>query len=182
MPPPFDLEEYAREGTMRDSERKVPSERPTEPAPVELESNTRLRTHAPTSVAHLGTAELRAALGDEFFEGNYATALAMADELVSRRPDDASAKDYGDECRRMLEKQFLHRIGGSVVRVPVLAIPLRELSAHKLDHKAGFVISRIDGELSIEGLLDVGAMPRLDALRIVADLVEAGVLRLKGQE
>jgi hypothetical protein len=181
MPPPFDLEAYARDGAMRDSERKVPSERPTEPAPVELESNTRLRTHAPTAVTHLPTIELRAALADEFFEGNYATALALADELVSRRPEDSSARDYGDECRRMLEKQLLHRIGGSVVRVPVLAIAMRDLPTHKLDHKAGFVVSRVDGELSIEGLLDVGAMPRLDALKIIADLVEAGVLRLRGQ-
>jgi hypothetical protein len=36
----------------------------------------------------------------------------------------------------------------------------------------------VDGESSIDALLDVGAMPRLEALGIIAELLESGVLEL----
>jgi hypothetical protein len=180
VPPPFDLETFARDRTGMDHERQVPSDRPTEPAPEDpSESTTRLRAHQPTTLAHMGTHELRSQLADEFFDAHYLLALALAEELIARRADDSSAADYADECRRMLEKEYLHRVGGSIVRVPVLAVSAKELPKRKLDHRAGFLLSRIDGESSIEVLLDIGAMPRLEALRLMAELVEAGVLRLR---
>jgi len=180
VPPPFDLETFARDSTGVGTERMVPSDRSTEPAPEDpSQSTTRLRTHAPTTLAQMPTHELRSQLADEFFAGNYVAALAFAEELVARRADDHSALDYADECRRMLEKEYLHRIGGSVVRVPVLAIKMAELQKRKLDHRAGFLLSRVDGDSSLEVLLDIGAMPRLEALKLVAELVEAGVLRLR---
>ena len=54
------------------------------------------------------------------------------------------------------------------------------LRGRSLDHRAGFLLSRVDGHSSIEALLDVGGMSRGDALRIFADLVDQGILRLKG--
>jgi hypothetical protein len=122
--------------------------------------------------------ELRAELADAFFGGRYSVALALAEELVSRRPEDAHARDFSDECRRMIEKECLQRIGGSLTSVPVLALSIHDLHRHSLDHRAGFLVSRVDGESSIEVLLDVGAMPRLEALTMLRDLVETGVLRL----
>jgi hypothetical protein len=178
--PPFDLQDFARDTTGPLEGREAASERPTDPGPEEdpTESITRLRTHPPLALTELGVPDLRAGFADEFLEGNYSLALPLAEELVSRRPDDISARDFLEECRRMMEKEYLERIGGSVGSVPLLAISIQELQRHALDHRAGFVVSRVDGESSIEALLDVGAMPRLEALRIIAQLVEAGVLRL----
>jgi hypothetical protein len=181
VPPPFDLETFAHD-RMNDSEERVaPSDRPTQPAPDDPESSTRLRSQKPISAEHLAqkrTEELRSELADEFFDGNYGPALVLAEELVSRRPDDSSAVDYAAECKRMLEKDYLRRIRGSVASVPVLAISMKDLPRKKLDHRSAFLLSRVDGESTLEALLDLGAMPRLETLRIVAELVEAGLLRL----
>jgi hypothetical protein len=180
LPPPFDLEVFARDVSGPGGERNAASERPTDPAPEEpSESSTRLRTRRPPSVrTDRDVRDLRAELTDKFFGGDHAGALAIAEELVSRRPDDSSANDFADECRRMIEKGYLQRIGGSVACVLRLAVSIQELHRHALNHRAGFLVSRVDGQSSVDALLDVGAMPRLEALRIVAELLESGVLEL----
>jgi hypothetical protein len=181
VPPPFDLETFAHDRMADDDARVAPSDRPTQPAPEELESSTRLKTRQPISAEHLAQKrieELRAELADEFFEGNYGPALILAEALLARRPEDTSALDYATECRRMLEKEYLTRIGATVACVPVVAISMRELPQKKLDPRAAFLLSRVDGESSLEVLLDLGTMPRLETLRLVAELVEARVLRI----
>jgi hypothetical protein len=179
LPPPFDLEVFARDVSGLGDERNVASERPTDPAPEDpSESSTRLRTRPPSVRTDRDLRDLRAALTDKFFGGDHAGALAIAEELVSRRPDDSSANDFADECRRMIEKGYLERIGGSVARVLRLAVSIQELHRHALNHRAGFLVSRVDGQSSIDALLDVGAMPRLEALGIIAELLESGVLEL----
>jgi hypothetical protein len=188
VPPPFDLESFAREHSGGDMARQVPSDRPTEPAPEDpSESNTRLRKHRPASPPSAGggadvhpsdTQELRARLADRFFEGEYEQALALAEQLVTLRPDDVSAKDFADECRRMLEKEQ-GKLIGSLDRVPKLAMSMHQVQSLALDHRAGFLLSRVDGDSSLDALLDVVGMPRVEALRIVAELVDAGVLRLE---
>jgi hypothetical protein len=63
-------------------------------------------------------------------------------------------------------------------RIPRLVVPLHELKSLSLDPESGFVLSRIDGISTIETLLDVSAMPRFEALRLVARLVDFGVIEL----
>jgi hypothetical protein len=181
VPPPFDLETFAHDRMAEEEARVAPSDRPTQPAPEELESSTRLKTRQPISAEHLAQKrieELRAELADEFFEGDYGPALILAEALIARRPEDTSALDYATECRRMLEKEYLTRIGATVACVPVVAISMRDLPQKKLDHRAAFLLSRIDSESSLETLLDLGVMPRLETLRLVAELIEARVLRI----
>jgi hypothetical protein len=57
--------------------------------------------------------------------------------------------------------------------VAVRDVDLRWLG---LDHRAGFLLSRIDGHASLDEVLDVSGMPRLEALRTLVDLCEAGAL------
>jgi hypothetical protein len=152
VPPAFDLDEAVRDAPNPFDAHRVPSQRPTEPAPEDsaAESSTRLRTQPPPASSDAAVHELRSALADEFFDGNYAPALVLAEELLARRPDDASASDFVDECKRMLEKEYLQQIGGSITGVPVLAISMRDLPRYALNHRAGFLVSRVDGESSID--------------------------------
>ena len=103
--------------------------------------------------------------------------LHSADELVSKDPRDSTAKDFAVECRRMLERAQIQHIG-SLDCVPRLSVALPELRSRSLDHQTGFLLSRVDGLSTLETLLDVCGMPRLDALRVVAKLVEDGILHL----
>ena len=45
-----------------------------------------------------------------------------------------------------------------------------------LDHRAGFLLSCIDGMSSIDDILDVSGMRELDALRILFELVQENVI------
>ena len=55
---------------------------------------------------------------------------------------------------------------------PQLLVPLQDITWHKLDHQAGFLLSRIDGTLSYAELLTISGMPEPQALRILARLLE----------
>jgi hypothetical protein len=63
-------------------------------------------------------------------------------------------------------------------RVPRLAITPRELTLLPLDHREGFILSRVDGTTTVETILDLCAMPSDEALAILESLVERGVLTM----
>jgi hypothetical protein len=65
------------------------------------------------------------------------------------------------------------------VRVPFVARDAREIPTLALDHRAGFVLSQIDGVSTIEMLIDVCGMDRLELLRILGGLVEQGVVLVR---
>lgn len=63
-------------------------------------------------------------------------------------------------------------------RVPVLRIALSELGALPLDPRAAFILSNVDGRMTIENILDVCAMPSHEAAQIIDELIDLGVIRL----
>ena len=73
---------------------------------------------------------------------------------------------------------YAARSGRSIAcrRCIVQRTQLRWLS---IDHRAGFVLSLIDGSSTLEMILDVCGMPRLDAMRILHELVQQKVVALK---
>ena len=57
-----------------------------------------------------------------------------------------------------------------------LALPLSDLMAMQLDHRAGFLISLVDGSYTLEMILDACAMKRDDALAILAELAARRII------
>jgi hypothetical protein len=66
---------------------------------------------------------------------------------------------------------------GDLQRQPVLARPLHELAAAPISPRAAFLLSRVDGTLSLDEILDVSGMPRLEAYRYLCQLFLRGILR-----
>jgi hypothetical protein len=64
-------------------------------------------------------------------------------------------------------------------QVPVISLDLADLRSGPLDPRAAFLISRIDGESTVGTLLDVCGMPEREALTILDDLVELGIIVLR---
>jgi hypothetical protein len=64
-------------------------------------------------------------------------------------------------------------------RVPSVAVPMHELSAHSLDNRSAFLLSRIDGTFSIEEILDVSGMTNLETYRHLCKLLLKGILELR---
>ena len=48
-----------------------------------------------------------------------------------------------------------------------------------LEPRSAFLLSRIDGAMTVEDVLDVSGMPRLEALRVMALLVRRGAVVIK---
>lgn len=122
-------------------------------------------------------AEMRARLA----LGDYTGALDLAEQIVGDGVDDPldlEARRCAEGCRATLIRMYHARIG-SVDRVPVVVVPRERLRWLSLDHRAGFLLSRIDGASTVEDILDVSGMPMLDALRILAELVTKQVIAFR---
>jgi hypothetical protein len=68
---------------------------------------------------------------------------------------------------------------GDMTAVPLVAVPLHEIAAQALDHRTGFLLSRIDGMLTFEDILDVAGMPRMEAYQILSNLLRRGVIEVR---
>jgi hypothetical protein len=114
---------------------------------------------------------------DRYATGDFSGALVIADGILNNDPFHEDARRYQQRCSETLSQMYLARLGSltQVVRVAVARDQIRWLS---LDHRAGFLLSLVDGTSSIEELLDVSTMPRLEALRILYGLLDQRVIAL----
>ena len=76
-----------------------------------------------------------------------------------------------------LEATLFEQLGGKR-RVPKLAIDPHHITLLALDHKSGFLLSLVDGKCTLDEILDIAGLPRVDALRILSELREKGVLKI----
>jgi hypothetical protein len=58
-------------------------------------------------------------------------------------------------------------------------VPRDQLRWLSIDHKAGFVLSLVDGVSSLEMIIDVSGMPELDTLRILSELAQQRIISLR---
>ena len=71
------------------------------------------------------------------------------------------------------------QLGWSLSSVPVLAREQTEIMKMALDHRAGFFLAHVDGESSLETILDLVPLPEGEVLALVESLVALGVIRLE---
>jgi hypothetical protein len=121
---------------------------------------------------HLHQAMIAAEIGD------FARAVAEAESAATADPEGLIAPIILARHR-----DFLHRVYeghlGDTSRVPLVAVPLHEISAQHLDHRTGFLLSRIDGMLTFEDILDVAGMPRIEAYKILSQLLRKGFIEVR---
>jgi hypothetical protein len=63
--------------------------------------------------------------------------------------------------------------------VPVLAMSQTQIKRLPLDHRAGFLIAQMDGAVDLEMLLAIAGMPTDEALRLIRDLYESGIITFR---
>jgi hypothetical protein len=114
---------------------------------------------------------------DRYATGDFSGALQIAEALLAEDAGDLEAQRYSTSCRDVLTQMLLSRIG-SVSAIVRVALSQEELRWLTLDHRAGFLLSLVDGALSVEELLDIAGMPKLESLRILANLLEQRVIHL----
>ena len=109
--------------------------------------------------------------------GDFRSALVMAEALLETEPDNAEAITCAANCRETLSQKYLSRLGG-LAKTFRVAMPPDEIRWLSLDHKAGFLLSCIDGSSTIEEVLDVACMQEFEAIRILHDFRELGVIEI----
>jgi hypothetical protein len=115
---------------------------------------------------------------ERFSLGDYTGALEMSELILADAPDNAQAAECGENCRTVLENMYAARLG-PLERIPMVIVPRTQMRWLSMDHRAGFVLSLIDGSSSVEMILDVSGMPKLDALRILHELVQQKIVSFR---
>jgi hypothetical protein len=111
---------------------------------------------------------------------DYAGALALAERAYEAAPRDVAARRYVEICRKTLGRVYLSRLGAGA-DVPEVVTPPPHPGALQLDRWAAFMLAAVDGRTTIEELCDIAGMTRLDALRVLHELVKQGVVRVRGR-
>src|SRR4029450_931594 len=93
-------------------------------------------------------------------------------------PDDhtiARAAEQGEATIRAV----LQSEGVVLDAVPKLAVSPTDVARMKVSPKAGFLLSRIDGTYDIASILKISPLTQLEALRVVGELMQGGMLKLE---
>jgi hypothetical protein len=102
-------------------------------------------------------------------------AVLAIDAAFAEDPDSAAAHKLIQQNRDAIFGVFSDYLG-DFQRRPQLALALHEVLDEPLDPRAAFLLSRVDGSMTFEELLDVSGMPRLEAGRYLCQLVLRGLL------
>ena len=116
---------------------------------------------------------------DRYAMGDFSGALVIAEGILESNPEDLDAPRYAQSCRDVLTQMYSARLGSLDQRVAI-AVPSDQIRWLTLDHRAGFLLSLIDGGITVDQILDISGMPRLDALRIMYQLLDQRVISLGG--
>ena len=108
---------------------------------------------------------------------DYEGALDLYQMAASLDPEKIELEGYVDLLRSRLVKRYRDRIGDAG-RIPKLLVPLDQITGINLPADAGFVLSMIDGRTSFGELLSVTSMGPFEALRILARLLDAGIVEV----
>ncbi len=110
--------------------------------------------------------------------GDFRSAVETAEMASAADPDGLVSPVLLHRHRELLYRVYEGHLG-DLKAVPLVAIPLHEISAQTLDHRTGFLLSRIDGMLTFEDILDVAGMPRMEAYQILSALLRKGVIEVR---
>ena len=114
----------------------------------------------------------------EMRNSQFSRAVIAADLALQEGPESAVAQKIIHRHRDLLLDVYRNYLG-VLTSVPALAVPMHELQMHAIDHRAAFLLSRIDGALSFEDILDVSGMSQLEAFRHLSKLLLQGVLEVR---
>jgi len=109
-------------------------------------------------------------------EQDFDKAFSAVDLALSEDPGSALAQKLVHRNREAIMMVFQSFLG-SLERTPQLAQPLHELANAPISPRAAFLLSRVDGQLTIDEVLDVSGMPRMEAFRFLCQLYQRGILK-----
>jgi hypothetical protein len=108
------------------------------------------------------------------------TALERGDgEAAFHAAEEYVAESGGIESQRCRDRSFLLQQAYELAVGRLDAVPAHGRLVGELDPRGAFLLSRIDGMSSADDLLEVSGMPRLEALRLLAQLLRRGAIVMR---
>lgn len=149
------------------------------PPAIAEESTDSLRLVSTRSRPTAHQPDLAAEMNDRFALGDFTGALRSAELILGQAPGDAEAALVAARSRERLVHFHLSRLGGpsAVLGLKVAGAEVRWLG---LDHRAGFLLSLVDGTTTVDEIVDLSGMPRHEALRLLAELRDGGAIATVG--
>ena len=105
-------------------------------------------------------------------------ALDLFRAAADLEPDRIEVEGYIDAIRSQLLQCYRKRVGETGA-VPKLLIRPSAITRYQLPADAGFVLSLVDGETTVEQLIALSGMDAFEALRILNNLIDAGIAGLQ---
>ncbi len=91
---------------------------------------------------------------------------------------DALGADDEAEILAEIGAAYLARLG-SRAHVPFTTASREAALGVALDHWAGFILSLVDGTASVEDVVDASSLPEIEALRLLCELRDRGLVRVR---
>jgi tetratricopeptide (TPR) repeat protein len=107
--------------------------------------------------------------------GDFSGSLEMIEKILKVDAGHEEARRYLRENETTLVAMYESKLG-PLGRIPRLAIKPEEVMWLNLDHRAGFLLSQVDGTVDYESLFALSGLPRRDTARIRATLISDGVI------
>ncbi|MGI5864473.1 MAG: hypothetical protein ACOX6T_20820 [Myxococcales bacterium] len=106
---------------------------------------------------------------------DHSGALEAAEKALALDPSNLTARDLVSRCENTLLAMYESKIGDLKVK-PRVRMPPDEIVWLNLDHRAGYVLSLVDGEVEFDDLFALSCMSRLETARILARLLQERVI------
>jgi tetratricopeptide (TPR) repeat protein len=107
--------------------------------------------------------------------GDFSGSLELIEKILQAAPDHEEAREFLAQNEATLFAMYESKLQ-PLTNIPRLAIKPEEVMWLNLDHRAGFLLAQIDGDVDYENLFALAGLPRLDTARILASLLSEGVI------
>ena len=108
-------------------------------------------------------------------QGELEDALQVCQQVCEAEAGGADAPRFLERIQQSLLKRYWADIG-DLSHVPAVKVPSHEILWQDMDHRQGFLLSRIDGMLTYEDIIDISGMDDFEVCRALVILKKDGVI------
>jgi hypothetical protein len=108
--------------------------------------------------------------------GELEPALELLEAASRSQAGRLELQGYLEMARGRLVERYRERVGG-LTAVPALRIVPGDVLKFNLPATAGFLLSLVDGQTTVEELISLSGLDAFETLRVLAGLVDAGIVR-----
>ena len=153
--------------------RKRPITKPPEAEIEEVSSHALTTTEAAVEIIGVDSLMLEARRRQD--AGDWTGATELVEQVLTQEPEHGQARAFITQNGSQLLGVYRTRLS-DMSRCPRLRMDQRDIIWHSLDHRAGFLLSQVDGLTSFEDIVMISGMAELEATRILVRLVEEQVI------